>query len=80
MMCLGEAVGGGLPELSLGDLLGSGVEVAEVEDSPGDGWPRGKESGESGPLLPDSEISDGDGVLGGVSMDGMGWSLKQADS
>ena len=32
MMCLGEAGGGGL--LSLGDLLGSGVEVAEVEDSP----------------------------------------------
>ena len=34
MMCLGEAGGGGLLELSLGDLLGSGVEVAEVEDSP----------------------------------------------
>ena len=34
MMCLGEAGGGGLLELSLGDLLGSGVEVAEVEESP----------------------------------------------
>ena len=34
MMCLGEAGGGGLLELSLGDLLGSGVEAAEVEDSP----------------------------------------------
>lgn len=31
------------------------------------------------PLL-DSEMSEGDGVFGGVSMDGMGWSLKQADS
>lgn len=31
--------------------------------------------GESG-----SEMSDGEGVAGGVSMDGMGWSLKQADS
>jgi len=27
-----------------------------------------------------SDKSDGDGVVGGVSMDGMGWSLKQADS
>jgi len=35
--------------------------------------------GESGPLL-HSEKSEGDGVFGGVSMDGMGWSLKQADS
>jgi len=35
--------------------------------------------GERGPLL-DSEMSDGEGVAGGVSMDGMGWSLKQADS
>ena len=26
------------------------------------------------------DTSDGDGVLGGVSMDGIGWSLKQADS
>ena len=34
MMCLGEVGGGGLLELSLGDLLGSGVEVAEVEESP----------------------------------------------
>ena len=33
------------------------------------------EEGESG-----SEMSDGEGVAGGVSMDGMGWSLKQADS
>ena len=33
------------------------------------------EEGERG-----SEISDGEGVAGGVSMDGMGWSLKQADS
>ena len=34
MMCLGEVGGGGLLELSLGDLLGSGVEVAEVEEAP----------------------------------------------
>ena len=27
-----------------------------------------------------SDKSDGDGVVGGVSMDGIGWSLKQADS
>jgi len=27
-----------------------------------------------------SDKSEGDGVVGGVSMDGMGWSLKQADS
>jgi len=40
----------------------------------------GKLSGDIGPLLPDSEKSEGDGVLGGVSMDGIGWSLKQADS
>jgi len=33
------------------------------------------EEGERG-----SEISEGEGVAGGVSMDGMGWSLKQADS
>ena len=38
-----------------------------------------KDSGESGPPL-DSDVSDGDGVFGGVSMEGMGWSLKQADS
>ena len=35
--------------------------------------------GDMGPPLV-SELSDGEGVLGGVSMDGMGWSLKQADS
>ena len=34
--------------------------------------------GDMGPL--DSDTSEGDGVLGGVSMDGIGWSLKQADS
>jgi len=38
-----------------------------------------KESGERGPPL-DSELSEGEGVFGGVSMEGMGWSLKQADS
>lgn len=38
-----------------------------------------KESGERGPPL-DSDVSDGEGVLGGVSMEGIGWSLKQADS
>jgi len=27
-----------------------------------------------------SDKSEGDGVVGGVSMEGMGWSLKQADS
>ena len=37
-------------------------------------------SGERGHPLLDSDISDGEGVFGGVSMEGMGWSLKQADS
>ena len=27
-----------------------------------------------------SDSSEGEGVLGGVSREGMGWSLKQADS
>ena len=37
-------------------------------------------SGDIGDPL-DSDTSEGDGVLGGVSgMEGMGWSLKQADS
>lgn len=34
----------------------------------------------SGEKASDSDKSDGDGVVGGVSMDGIGWSLKQADS
>ena len=42
-------------------------------------WPPWQElAGDKGSLL--SDISEGDGVLGGVSMEGMGWSLKQADS
>jgi hypothetical protein len=36
-------------------------------------------SGDLGELLV-SEPSDGEGVFGGVMMEGMGWSLKQADS
>lgn len=36
------------------------------------------EEGENGPSSMDK--SDGEGVVGGVSMDGMGWSLKHADS
>ena len=70
-----------------GDSVGAGEgwtpetteesEVVELES-----WPEAKAetSGDKGPELLDSEISDGDGVFGGVSMDGMGWSLKQADS
>ena len=44
----------------------------------GRGGPGG--SGERRSPLLDSEMSEGEGVFGGVSMDGMGWSLKQADS
>lgn len=50
-----------------------------LQSSGGLGKPRGLRGsclskGES------SELSEGEGVLGGVSMEGIGWSLKQADS
>lgn len=66
-------------------------EEEKVQDEVGDGeggtpvvqssvW-HGKPVGDKGSwLLASSVRSDGDGVFGGVSMDGMGWSLKQADS
>ena len=66
--CTGPGLSGGGPGPPAG-LAGGGRGGAEL-------------SGErlrGSPLL-DSDISDGEGVLGGVSMDGMGWSLKQADS
>jgi len=58
-----------LAELELGTLLVSEPVLVLSGMSP---------LGDMGPL--DSDTSDGDGVLGGVSMDGIGWSLKQADS
>lgn len=70
-MCLGgeaEGAGGGVEEGGTG------------EASDWTGQLTAKLSGDIGPLLLDSEKSAGDGVLGGVSMDGIGWSLKQADS
>ena len=84
MMCLGglgarwglgwfEESGGDSDEVEL-----RSEEVEEVQS-----WEvLGKQerfSGE-GENASDSDMSDGDGVVGGVSMDGIGWSLKQADS
>ena len=68
-----------------GDSVGAGEGWTPTEESELmelESWPEAKAetSGDKGPELLDSEISDGDGVFGGVSMDGMGWSLKQADS
>ena len=81
MMCLG-----GLGALwGLGWFEESGGDSDEVElRSVVQSWEVvvGKEerfSGE-GENASDSDMSDGDGVVGGVSMDGIGWSLKQADS
>jgi len=79
MMCLGGLGGrwglGGLAWIEPGDsdeveLRSEEVVVQSWEEV-------GKQiSGENG----SSDKSDGDGVVGGVSMDGIGWSLKQADS
>ena len=88
MMCLG-GLGrlGGLGELEVADedseeveLMSEGEEVAQSvgeEKQIGD-MAFDSEEGENGPSSMDK--SDGEGVVGGVSMDGMGWSLKHADS
>jgi len=72
----------GLEEDSDGAGGGGGTPEPELMSEEEVSWPEAnaETSGDRGPELLDSEISDGDGVLGGVSMDGMGWSLKQADS
>jgi len=77
MMCLGGLGGrwglGGLAWFEAGDSDEVELRSEEVVQS----WEVGKQiSGENG----SSDKSDGDGVVGGVSMDGIGWSLKQADS
>lgn len=79
MMCLGGLGGrwglGGLAWIESGDSDEVELRSEEVVQS----WEVGKQmafSGENG----SSDKSDGDGVVGGVSMDGIGWSLKQADS
>ena len=88
MMCLGGLGGlGGLGELEVADedseeveLMSEGEEVAQSvgeEKQIGD-MAFDSEEGENGPSSMDK--SDGEGVVGGVSMDGMGWSLKHADS
>lgn len=86
MMCLGGLVGrwgfGGL------GWVGESGEVelrSDAEEVVVQSWEEvGKqETGDmalSGEKASDSDKSDGDGVVGGVSMDGIGWSLKQADS
>ena len=85
MMCLG-GLGG---RWGLGGLgwVGDSDEVelrSEAEELVVQSWEVGKqETGDiafSGENASDSDKSDGDGVVGGVSMDGIGWSLKQADS
>ena len=89
MMCLGGLGGlGGLGELEVADedseevveRMSEGEEVAQSVDEEkqmGD-MAFVSEEGENGPSSMDK--SDGEGVVGGVSMDGMGWSLKHADS
>ena len=85
MMCLGGLGGlGGLGELEVAvedsELMSGEVEVAQSVDEEkqmGD-MAFVSEEGENGPSSMDK--SDGEGVVGGVSMDGMGWSLKHADS
>jgi len=88
MMCLGGLGGlGGLGELEVAvedseevELRSGEVEVAQSVDD------EEKQMGDmafvseegNGPSSMDK--SDGEGVVGGVSMDGMGWSLKHADS
>ena len=67
MMCFGWA---GLDSWSCCWSSGPGLDGRAGPDGSGE---------RRSPLL-DSEMSEGDGVVGGVSMEGMGWSLKQADS
>ena len=51
------------------DPLGDGCDDIDADET---------DPGEANP--PSDPMSDGAGVTGGVSMLGMGWSLKQADS
>ena len=87
MMCLG-GLGGRWGFGGLGWVNGDSGEVelrSDAEEVVVQSW---EEAGEqemgdmalSGEKASDSDKSDGDGVVGGVSMDGIGWSLKQADS
>jgi len=84
MMCLG-GLGGRSGELGCwgageSDEVGLRSDGEEVEQS----WEEKQRDGDmavfSGENALSSDKSDGDGVVGGVSMDGIGWSLKQADS
>ena len=88
-MCLGGlgGLGGLVGELEVADEDSEEVELrsgeVEVAQSVGEEKQIGdmafvSEDGENGPSSMDK--SDGEGVVGGVSMDGMGWSLKHADS
>jgi len=83
MMCLGglgARWGLGWLDESGGDSeLRSDVEEEEVDVQ---SWEleAKQETFSEGENASDSDMSDGDGVVGGVSMDGIGWSLKQADS
>ena len=81
MMCLG-GLGG---RWGLGGLawVGDSDEVelrSDAEEEVVQSWEVGKQERFSGENWSDSDKSDGEGVVGGVSMDGIGWSLKQADS
>ena len=89
MMCLGGlgGLGGLVRELEVADEDSEEVELmsgeVEVAQSVGEEKQIGdmafvSDDGENGPSSMDK--SDGEGVVGGVSMDGMGWSLKHADS